>query len=347
MAHQLMKNKGGINAGHYVSQQGSFTDYMVWAMREHARCGADGIGDLDGGSMKDMNRLHGAGYYDEDGILRPTYTGLAQRDMNKRLLYTFIKERGSDKRGGTGLGIFHAHAFSASGVYYNSFFDAGLKGEELNSGYWLSFKEYKDKMLQDKYYYANMLSPEQFRIQYTGKQFGWVPAMFCQLTKSPGICSYMSDKGEVSKKGALPEWADSIEGAKDYLVLPLLHDCIDFPSSCNPLPAYQSWLAKDKFGIADKDVEFFPYWKNEKYVKSSNDNVKVSLYRKRGKIFVIIGNISKTQQDAQVKLNLEEIGTVKNPKKVFDGITDEALEMNEGILAVKLPPRDYKMIIIE
>jgi hypothetical protein len=243
----------------------------------------------------------------------------------------FIKERGVKRKRITGLGLDHTHACNGK-VMFNSFYDAGLKGEELNSGYWLFSKEYRDKIKQDKYYYANMLPLEKFRIEFTGKPWGFVPVFLPQLKKSPGVSK---------------EWANSLEGAKDFLVLTLLHDCLVWPNWCNGRPVYETWLAKDKFGIADDDVEFLPYWKNSEYVSSSNDKIKVSIYRKKGRLLVIAANIAKTPKEAEIKINFANITALKKPSKVFDGITDEKLEIKDSTLKLNLPARDYKMIIIE
>jgi len=187
-------------------------------------------------------------------------------------------------------------------------------------------------MKKDKYFYANMLSPEKFRIEYTGKQFGWVPLFMPQLTKSPGV-----DKA----------WAESPEAAKDFLVMTLLHDSLVIPLWCNDSEVFKTWRAKDKFGIGDDDVEYLAYWKNQKYVSSSNLDVKVSLYRKKGKIFVVTCNLSKEATHTEVKLNLKEIGLVANVSKCFDAVTDKPVDINNGTIRISLPPRDYQLIIIQ
>ncbi|GEM_PF-4382147 len=314
----------------FVCPVSRWADYMIWSMKKHAQCGADGISIFDGGTGPCRNTLHGCGYSDDAGEVNSTYTGLAVRNMCKRLLYMFNQERGSIKSI-TGLGIDHTHYGNGDVAFKGAFFDGGLKGEELNSGYYLESAEWKNKLFQDQYYYANMLPLEIFRIGW-GHQWGWVPIFFPQLTKSPGI-----DK----------EWASSPEGTKDFMVLALLHDCRVLPHWCHVKTVFDVWNAEDKFGLGDDDVEFLPYWKNERYVKSSSDSVKVSLYRKKEAIMAIIGNVAKTPEEVQVKLNLAEIGAVKKSKKVFDGITDESQSFEKNTFNFKIPPRDYKIIIIQ
>jgi hypothetical protein len=206
----------------------------------------------------------------------------------------------------------------------------GLKGEDYNGGYYSS-PEWRAKLKQDKYFYANMLPLERARIEL-GQQWGFVPVVMSQLAKDPLVAK---------------EWANSLEGAKDFLLVPLLHDCLIQPHWENVRPGFDTWLARDKFGIADEDVEFFAYWKNEKFVKSSDENVKVSFYTKKGKIMLIVGNVSKIKKDVIVRVNLNEIGGVKHAMKVFDAVTDEKIEFENETLKISLPPRDYQMIIIE
>lgn len=317
---------------HYVCSMSHWADYALWLMQKHARAGADGIGILDGCSAPCSNSLHGCSYTNEKGEVKPTYNGLGTRDMCKRLLYMFIQERGGERKYITGLGLDHIHAENATRSFVSgSFFDAGLKGEELNSGYWLFSEEYKAKIMSDKYYYANILPLEKFRIEF-GHQWGWVPVFFPQLGKSPGVPK---------------EWAYSREGTKDFLVLTLLHDCLTWPYWCNGREVYLTWKAKEKFGIADESVEFLPYFENQEMVKSSQEDVKVSLYRKPGKIMVIVANLSKESKNVVVELNLQKIGSVKNPARIFDAITDEPVSMEKNVMNLSLPPRDYKMIILE
>jgi len=318
------------HVAYYVCPMSHWSDYAVWLMQKHARLGADGIGIFDGCSGPCSNTLHGCGYKNERGEVKPTYTGLGVRDMCKRLLYVFVQERGGDRKYITGLGLDHIHAMNSTrSVFTAPFFDAGLKGEELNSGYWITSPEYK-KIMVDKYYYANILPLEKFRIEF-GHQWGWVPVFFPQLGKSPGVTK---------------EWAYSREGTKDFLVLTLLHDCLVWPYWCNAQEVFNTWKAKDKFGIADANVEFLPYYDNEGMVKSSQEDVKVSFYRKPGKIMLIIANLSKEAKNAKVELNLKKLGMDKW-QNVFDAVTDEKFVLQNNVLSLSLPPRDYKMIILE
>ena len=316
----------------FVSPASTFADYRVWQVAKHAELGSDGIGIFDGGSLPDNNILHGAGYYDENGVLRSTSCSLALRNQCKRMLYMYNKIRGDEKKRITGLGLDHTHV-GTSDRMYAAFFDAGLKGEDLNSGYWMGSSYWRGMMKKDKYFHANMLTPEQFRIEYTGKQFGWVPVFMPQLTKSPGIDT---------------NWANSAEGAKDFLVMTLLHDVLVLPLWCNDKEVIKTWQAKDKFGMGDDDVEYLPYWRNQKYVTSSNDAaIKVTLYRKNGKIFVVACNLSKEPAQSEVKLNLAEIASVNKISKCFDAVTDEPVAIDNGNIKVSLPPRDYRLVIVQ
>jgi len=320
---------------YYVCPMSRWADYAVWLMQKHARCGADGIGILDGGSGPCKNRDHGCGYVDAAGTVKATYSGIGVRNMCKRLLYMFVHERGKERRRITGLGLDHVHGGNGKVAFGGSFFDAALKGEDMNSGYylWPPSEKYRKKIGDGKYYYANMLPLEKFRIEFMGHQWGWVPVFMPQLKKSPRI-----DKA----------WAASPEGARDFLVLTLLHDSLVYPYWCNPRAVYDTWLAKDKFGIADDGVEFLPYWRNSEFVSSSRDNVKVSLYRKPGKIMVVVGNLAKTSQAVTVKLVLAQLwGPDRQAKRVFNAVTDAPITLADGVLELRLPPRDYKLVILE
>lgn len=318
---------------HYLCPMSHWSDYALGLMRKHARCGADGIGILDGGSGPCSNRLHGCGYAGPQTEWRPTYSGLGVRNMCKRLLHMFIQERGRERKRITGLGLDHVHGANGKVAFGGSFFDAALKGEDLNSGYYLASAEHRKRIRQDKYYHANMLPLERFRIEFMCHQWGWVPVFMPQLMKSPGI-----DKA----------WAKSPEAAKDFLVLTLLHDCLVWPYWCNARAVFDTWMAKDKFGIADDSVEFLPYWRNQGFVRSSHERVKVSLYRKPGKIMAVVGNLSKEAQRCSVNLNLTALGGWDGrTMRSFDAVTDKPIALKDGAMGLSLPPRDYVLIILQ
>jgi hypothetical protein len=319
--------KDGIHKELITCTNSSWTDYFLYHWKKHVECGADGISIFDGGPNPCKNQLHGCGYYDDKGNLKETVSVMAMRDMAKRLFYVTLQ--GREKRGYKsrieGLGIDHTHF--ANGQLSKTLFDGGLKGEDLNSGYWISDPKYKKLLFKDKYYYANILTLEKFRIGW-GHQWGFVPIFFPQLIKSPGISK---------------EWATSPEGTKDFMVYVLLHDILALPHWCHVETIFDTWKVKDKFGIETDDVEFFPYFKNKKLVSSSNKDIKISFYKKPGKILLIAANVSKKKQNAKIQLLSKNIKF----KKVIDGLTDQKIIFNNQKFNVTLPPRDYKMIIIE
>ena len=76
--------------------------------------------------------------------------------------------------------------------------------------------------------------------------------------------------------------------------------------------------------------------------------MKVSLYRKPGKIMVVVGNLAKTSQAVTVKLVLAQLwGPDRQAKRVFNAVTDAPITLADGVLELRLPPRDYKLVILE
>lgn len=107
--------------------------------------------------------------------------------------------------------------------------------------------------------------------------------------------------------------------------------------------------ARNIFKPWDEDTEFFGYWENKKFVKTSRQDVLISLYRKNDGVLFILGNTSYNSVNLKVKPDWKSLKL--NPEKLnfFNPETGEKIEVKkeeEGItFKVDVPGRDVKLVL--
>ena len=118
-----------------------------------------------------------------------------------------------------------------------------------------------------------------------------------------------------------------------------------FVNSSGKIP--QIWKIWDDFGITDANCTFLPYWKNQDYVKVSNEGAYSSLYFKPGNsALVVVSNLSNEDQDINVTLNFKKLG-IKKPK-VSDAFDGEEIELQKnGDILVPTGKFRYKLLIVK
>jgi hypothetical protein len=71
----------------------------------------------------------------------------------------------------------------------------------------------------------------------------------------------------------------------------------------DPRPVWKIW---DDFQI--QDAEMIGFWEENQPVKTNNNNVKVTVYKKDGRSLLSIGNFSDEEQSVSLKIDFEVLG---------------------------------------
>lgn len=73
--------------------------------------------------------------------------------------------------------------------------------------------------------------------------------------------------------------------------------------NCDPRPVWKVW---DKFGI--EDAKMLGFWENNPAVSSSDRDVKVTAYKKEGKVLLSIGNYSDEVKEVTLDFDWKQLG---------------------------------------
>lgn len=103
------------------------------------------------------------------------------------------------------------------------------------------------------------------------------------------------------------------------------------------------WRALDAFGY--EEAQWLPYWKNRNLATSSLDDVKVSMYRRKERVMLIVANVDDKTVEATVDLDLGALGLPEDFLAI-EGRTGEVFSTSGSKIMVSLKPRDMHMIVL-
>lgn len=126
----------------------------------------------------------------------------------------------------------------------------------------------------------------------------------------------------------------------EALAISLLHDVLVRPGDIEL--ASKIWKAAETFGR--KSAKWLPYWENDMYVKTNDENVKCSIYS-RGKkgAMVVVSNLNRYAVNVEITLN---IGALELPAEVevTDVISGEIFTCHSGRLSFPLESLSFRML---
>lgn len=287
------------------SPASSLTDWLLWKWEKLVSTyGMKNI-YFDGLGWADINRLHGCGYVDENGILQPTIPILASRNALKRF-YVMMSEKNED------FNIF-IHGFLTAPPLL-SFAHAQLSGEQFII----------DPRRVEKHY-SEILQEEELIGYFMGKQFGVVGVFLPEIP--------------VRYSGILQE------PTEEMMMLLLLHNVSICPAFCNAGLVNNMNKALTDYGM--ENMKFIPYWENTKYLASSNENVKISLFTKgvsRDKTLLVVGNTSKAPQSLKINLKGPHLSEpLLIGKDILNG---ESFRVEKGALYLSVRELNFRLISI-
>ena len=162
-----------------------------------------------------------------------------------------------------------------------------------------------------------------FRAEFMGKNFG-VPCEFLVYEKPP-------------------EW--TFEHA---LAFSLLHDVRVRPGGFGKSLELMSkiWKAMTDFGV--NKAEWHPYWRNQQFLRTEPESVKVSFYLQESQALLVVSNLSAQQEvEGLVCLNSDGFTPSLEFISALDAITGENFELEGDILRLNLPPMRARLVKME
>jgi hypothetical protein len=293
------------------------------------------------------NADHGCGYRDEFGVWQPEQRYLEHREVQRRF-YVAMQERWPGK-------LLFNHESGHLNMMQLAFCHGMIDGEHLTL-----------ELPARNFNYHDILTFDRMRAQYMGHNFGFVPIFLPEFTRAGSgnaevMARFMTD----------PEPPEVM-----HLVgLLFLHDILPWDAYSNPAPYFHLWAVQDAFGWGD-EVEFLPYWKNREFVTLSpaDPNVVCTLYRRPGRVMMVVMNNTDEDRDVTLQLNAAKLGRPQladgsvldawqavsfkydnyapdpqNPERFlptpaeFVG-KEERLPVTDGWLTVKVPKRNFRIL---
>ena len=180
--------------------------------------------------------------------------------------------------------------------------------------------------------YLEVVSLDEIRAEWMGKQWGYAVQLIPQFGKRKGYRKYVTP-----------------ENTRGLMALLLLHDV-----GVDPLGVYidvdtvkSIWNSIDS-GFDYVDAKFYPYFKESTPAKVKGKDVYVSLYQKpNGKVMAVVANLSKYNLRTKVTFDLKKLGMKRINKctDIENNITLDVLEGNS--VKVVVPANDFRLLVIE
>jgi len=277
--------------------------------------GDDGI-YLDGTCRPSgcANALHGCGYRDRNGKIRPTFPAFAVRDFQKRI-YTVLKQRKPDS-------VVDMHASFMYNLPALAYCDLMWTGEQ--------FWHLKKTHGAPGGYVSGELSLERFRCEFTGRQIG-IAAETLHYRLGPftkvAATSLLHD---IASRPSTPPMTlkGKLAGRRDKMKV-----YFDFISKL--------WKIRDEFGA--KDTEKLFYFENEQYVQVAPEKCYSTLLKhKTNGVLAVVSNLSRDKQTVKVHFNLDTLDLRDQKLKVFDVLTDKPVSMSaDGEISLPLESEQW------
>lgn len=260
VSHIQSKNvEGGVNLSYIHPASEGYADSLSTAFASY------------------MKKYNLDGYYLDGGDLFKYWTDsrgnrffpiLAYRELQRKL-YEAVKKTNPEA-------LIITHMSTQMDIPVLAYSDAYVDGEQ--------FRTKNDGIVHYKVNdsYLDVISLEQFRTEFMGKQWGLIPFFLPEF-------SVNDQKLEQPTLG--------------LATLLLLHDVQLWAGNSNKKVWEELYEYLDEFGFTSKGVEFFSYYADTPIATSKQEDVLVSAYQKGAETLLIIVNLSKKKRKGKIKLN--------------------------------------------
>jgi len=254
------------------------------------------------------NPLHGHGYR-KGGKAKRTFPIFADRALRKRIYK--LQKRKSEKN------IVVGHTAGALFIPCAAFFDAYVEGER----FWNILNR---KGIEGDWMEAVTLA--QFRAEFMGQTWGIISVALPEIRKK----EYLEDRRKT----------------ETFLALCLIHGVNVYNNGpqIDVWAVDQVWQFQDKFGM--EGVKFLGYWENGEIVKSSPEDIKVSIYYRKNRAFLAVANVSAKKLTGTIKVDVAKLGLSADGLKLTDALTGEHVSFEENKLIVPVAAKSFRLILI-
>jgi hypothetical protein len=303
---------GGSHQMYRAACTSGWTDYLVWCVDQWPKV----MGNIDGIYMDETQpipnskALSGGGYDGLAGSRGLTFEIFGSRNLIKRINYNIWQR---NKKAPLSI----AHCSATHTMPTLSMYTVMLIGEQYYSGY---FKNRNPEFLppnekENLYYYSYALPMDRLRAECYWKQWGavmvWLPCL--------------KDQKEIMKN-PIP--------TRDMLSRIMQADMLVWPLFCDSREVYKTWKFRREFNIADPEVEFVPYWENEKIELKTKD-VVVGYYKNKDKYLVLVSNLNRSARDIELIFKGISLNSTKNAE------TGKTIEIKDKNIKLNIPRNDY------
>jgi hypothetical protein len=104
--------------------------------------------------------------------------------------------------------------------------------------------------------------------------------------------------------------------------------------------------AKNRFRQWEKGVDFVGYWESERCVRSSDKDVRISLYTHPERAMLFLGNVGKGLSDATVTPNWKALNL--NPKQlvVTNAESGDRIPLESDAIEIAVPRHDLRILLV-
>ena len=167
-----------------------------------------------------------------------------------------------------------------------------------------------------------------FRAEFMGKNFG-VPCRFIVYERPP-LWTYEHALSITLLHDVLIRSVDK-EGNEDFKVAKHLSKICNIMSN---------------FGVSV--AKWYPYWKNEKFLKVEPEDIKVSFYKNGNRLLLVVSNLSGERNIlGNIILNPDALELTTDFKLCYDTITGQHISLKDYCIQIPLAPLRARLIQIE
>lgn len=287
----------------YVSPtQRSWHDFVIWKTKQFVET------HKLGGIYHDLTYPFGwavpeanTGWFDGKEWQK-THPMLAYRELYRRNR-AMVKAANPDA-------LLIGHMSSRINIPVLAYEDAYLNGETFLTA------------MRGKESYLDVMSLDQWRAEYTGRQWGIAPIFLPEF-----------DTVQRTK----------IEPTRGLAALILLHDTGIWGILSNGEVWKKMYEAMHSFGYIDSD--FIPYWDATPPAKTDMQDVYVSVYKRAdGRALAVVGNTSKEARSGSVTLDARRLGL--DTSQIVTWPDKKPVTRNGDKIEISLERLDYQLLLI-
>jgi len=103
--------------------------------------------------------------------------------------------------------------------------------------------------------------------------------------------------------------------------------------------------ARNVFRPWEDDVEFVGYWRSADLVKTDNDDLRVSLYRRPGSALFVLGNVGDSDANVRVVPDWGKLGISEKGLALVDPEPGESIPPERGAFVVPVKRHDVRLVL--